>query len=117
MTVEYSEKFPDRPLCKVCKKNLAKRRGDKFRNKCSTCESGMSRFDRGYTKHKKDYCENKECTAIITSKKQLIVHHADSNHQNNDPSNLLTICRNCDALITDKNRDYLNIKYRGNVGI
>jgi len=77
----------------------------------------MSRHDRGYTKYKKDYCENEECTAKITSKKQLIVHHADSNHHNNDPDNLVTICRNCDALITDKNRDYLNIKYRGALGI
>jgi hypothetical protein len=29
---------------------------------------------------------------------QLCVHHADENHSNNAPSNLVTLCLNCHAL-------------------
>ena len=53
-----------------------------------------------YNKHKKDVCENTACTATIEDTCQLDVDHIDGNKQNNDPSNLMTLCANCHRLKT-----------------
>jgi 5-methylcytosine-specific restriction endonuclease McrA len=31
---------------------------------------------------------------------QLDAHHVDGNHENNDPTNIQTLCANCHRLVT-----------------
>ena len=59
-----------------------------------------------YKVHKKDACENPDCTATIISDRQLSVDHIDGNHDNNDPANLKTLCLNCHAYKTYMNGDF-----------
>jgi hypothetical protein len=62
--------------------------------------------NRGYTAHKKNYCENidgrlgKICTTTISHPKELTVDHIDGNHDNDDPDNLQTLCACCHNLKT-----------------
>ncbi len=99
-----------RPLCTKCNKNLAKKlKTGNYSNKCDTCRrkpesverrnakaiAKLKEEKRPYFKFRKDYCENAECTATITHPCQLDVDHIDGNHQNNDESNLMTLCANC----------------------
>lgn len=51
-----------------------------------------------YQKFKKDICE--ACGFIPVDKCQLDVDHIDGNHENNDESNLQTLCANCHRLKT-----------------
>ena len=65
-----------------------------------------------YTKHKKNYCENRdgrlnfECTATIMGEHMLDVDHIDGDPSNNDPSNLQTLCKNCHAHKSLVNEDW-----------
>ena len=59
-----------------------------------------------YVKYKKDICEC--CGFIPEDPCQLTVDHYDGDHYNNDPSNLITLCHNCHALKTFKQKDNLN---------
>ena len=61
-----------------------------------------------YKAHKKDICENPECTATIIHPRQLSVDHMDGDRNNNDPSNLQTLCLNCHAHKSFLNNDYVN---------
>lgn len=69
---------------------------------CLQCR-WLERFDRQtggariYRLEKKDYCE--KCL-VKYHKCQLDVDHIDNNHENNDPSNLQTLCANCHRLKT-----------------
>lgn len=60
---------------------------------------------RPYLSAKKDYCENCNFKAIHSS--QLDVDHIDGDRNNNDKSNLQTLCSNCHRLKTYLNKDYL----------
>lgn len=51
-----------------------------------------------YQKFKKDICES--CNFKPVDKCQLDVDHIDGNHNNNDESNLQTLCANCHRLKT-----------------
>lgn len=65
-----------------------------------------------YLKYRKDYCENidgrlgKACTADIWWEGMLDVDHIDGNPNNNDPSNLQTLCKNCHAVKSNIFGDY-----------
>lgn len=80
---------------------------------CSACRRkhgpGSSREWRRF---KKDFCENPNCTASDLISNQLDVDHIDGDKTNNDPSNLVTLCKNCHALKTFQNRDFLNLVHR-----
>lgn len=98
--------------CLICNKNLQMKRPPSsarangtttYRGFCQTCISSKDDMDstvRGqrdvYRKHKKDNCE--ECGFVPKHKCQLDVDHIDENHNNNDPSNLKTLCANCHRL-------------------
>lgn len=67
----------------------------------------------GYKKHRKDYCENEEgylgyyCTAsIVDPRYQLDVDHIDGDPTNNEPDNLMTLCKCCHSLKTIMFRDF-----------
>lgn len=67
-----------------------------------------------YLGFRKDYCENIDgrlghvCTTTITRMALLQVDHIDGNPQNNDPSNLQTLCACCHIEKTLTNKDYLS---------
>ena len=72
-----------------------------------------------YKQHRKTYCENidnrlghgKCTTTIIDPEWQLEVDHIDGNHDNNEESNLQTLCACCHRLKTRDNRDYLSLPH------
>jgi hypothetical protein len=79
-----------------------------------------------YLKHRKAYCENAKgdkagwlgykCTTTIVHTMQLDVDHLDGNPANNDPDNLLTLCKCCHAIKTNMFSDYAT-KGRKQLGI
>jgi hypothetical protein len=70
--------------------------------RCGSC------YNNGYTRFKKDYCE--ECGFVAIHRVQLDVDHIDGNHMNNDESNLQTLCANCHRLKTQVNSDHMPIR-------
>ncbi len=95
-----------RPTCAIdgCQ-NLARASGKKsklgfpfYKRHCSahTKELHIPKFH--YRQHKKDRCER--CGFVPLHTGQLDVDHIDNNHNNNDPANLQTLCKNCHALKT-----------------
>lgn len=99
----------DRPTCECGKPVRSKGRGESgirlWDRKCSVCRWGT------YTKFKKDYCE--ECGFIAVHRVQLDVDHIDGNHQNNNPSNLQTLCANCHRLKTQMSNDHMPVRGEG----
>lgn len=65
-----------------------------------------------YLKYRKDYCENVDarlgftCTTTIAIPAMLQVDHIDGNSDNNDPTNLQTLCACCHIHKTFTNKDY-----------
>lgn len=66
-----------------------------------------------YRQFRKDYCENIDgrldgnpCTTTIILLAQLDVDHIDGNPDNNDESNLQTLCKCCHTYKTLTNKDY-----------
>ena len=72
----------------------------RYKRMCHQCRT------KKYAAYKKDYCEL--CQFIPIWRGQLDVDHIDGNNQNNDPSNLQTLCANCHRLKTFNNRDFVN---------
>jgi hypothetical protein len=95
-----------RPLC-ICKQRPAAinyRKGNKvyYRKKCEICVKhgsighGLPRWQiAGYIK--KDYCE--KCGFKSKYQEQFDVFHIDGHLENSRPSNLKTICANCQRIL------------------
>jgi hypothetical protein len=66
---------------------------------------------RPWKKFKKDTCE--QCGFIPAHPAQLDVDHIDGNKENNDISNLQTLCANCHRLKTFLNKEYLSNRKAG----
>ena len=100
-----------RPICKNCKKNPAAinyKKGNRiyYRSKCESCAryrgsmKGMPRWHQhGYIK--KNYCE--KCGYKSMHNEQFDVYHLDGDLNNCRPSNLKTICANCQRIIQKEN--------------
>ena len=96
-----------RPLCKNCKKkpaaiNYYKDNRAFYRSKCESCAryngagKGMPRWARqGY--QKKSQCE--KCGFKSSHSEQFDVYHIDGDLTNCRPTNLKTICANCQRLL------------------
>lgn len=65
-------------------------------------------YQKPYTKYKKDKCEH--CGFIPVHSCQLDVDHIDGNNENNNITNLQTLCANCHRLKTYLNKDWENKK-------
>jgi len=83
-----------------CSKTCYKRHGKKFKGHSNGIQENRNLKARPYIKHKKIKCEC--CGFIPKHLCQLDVHHVDGNHENNDPTNLQTLCANCHRLETAK---------------
>lgn len=101
---------PSSPLlCLCCGKELKKRQ----QKWCSRYCKGKVRLIKFramqlreiYRPHKKDKCEL--CGFVPVHSCQLDVDHIDGNRNNNDPSNLQTLCSNCHRLKTQLNKDFI----------
>jgi hypothetical protein len=73
---------------------------------CCRTKSNVNRVK--LAKYKKDYCEL--CGFVADHRAQLDIDHIDGDHQNNDITNLQTLCANCHRLKTHQNKDWENKK-------
>jgi len=72
---------------------IAVREKDKWR-----CRERKIQYKKPYRAHRGGVCE--KCGFEPEHPCQLDVDHRDGNHENNDPSNLQTLCANCHRLKT-----------------
>lgn len=137
----YNESM-DRPLCIVCNKNLARKRGpDKFRPKCMPCTIGSDSEVKKY-KYKLEYERKRRetgtaprqrsrrgkvngyqketscnsCGFVAAHSCQLDIDHIDGDRTNNSHENLQTLCSNCHRLKTQTEKDYLPLYKRESKG-
>jgi 5-methylcytosine-specific restriction endonuclease McrA len=99
------------PDCNRPAHNIGK---NKFRKMCTyhhDLKYGMKASS--HKKYRKDYCENEAgylgyyCTAsIVDPRYQLDVDHIDGDPSNDNPDNLMTLCKCCHALKTIMFRDF-----------
>lgn len=83
---KYREENPEKALACALKsqsKPEARRRRKEY----------MVLYNAPYRIHLKDRCE--DCGLIPKSLSQLDIHHIDENKNNDDPSNLKTLCATC----------------------
>jgi hypothetical protein len=95
-----------RPICKICNKkpaaiNYRKAGRVYFRSKCESCArygvpQGVPLWERsGY--QKKEQCE--KCGYKSKHQEQFDVYHIDGRLDNCRPTNLKTICANCQRIL------------------
>ena len=94
-----------RPLCKTCGEkpcavNYHKDQKIFYRSDCDTCARGARPnkprwLQAGY--RKKDHCE--KCGYSSKHTEQFNVYHVDGNLNNCRPTNLKTICANCQRIL------------------
>lgn len=111
MRLKKPEAIEVQGVCVVCKVNKQHNKGGgKYRPVCSGCARERSGKRRHPYKNKivglyrKDYCE--ECGFVAKHSCQLDVDHIDGNHNNNEESNLQTLCANCHRYKTWLNKDW-----------
>lgn len=98
-------------ICVVCNKNVQKSKvGGKYRAICSPCDKKRHKTEtarktarRASAKQKRPYRQYVEstcsrCGFVAEHICQMDVHHKDHNHENDDPTNLVTLCANCHRL-------------------
>ena len=59
----------------------------------------MKTYRRPWRQYVKDHCERCPYVSQHEELKDMDVHHLDENKQNNDPSNLQTLCATCHRLV------------------
>jgi hypothetical protein len=96
--------------CTRCESPMKPKANKIFCSRGCKEKSRRSRNARPYKVHKKMVCER--CKFIPEHMCQLDVDHIDGNSQNNDISNLMTLCANCHRLKTKKNKDWNRLEYR-----
>jgi len=94
-----------RPLCQTCGEkpcgiNYYKDKKAYYRSECDSCARGARPkkprwAQSGYKK--KDYCE--KCGFKSKHPEQFNVYHVDGDLDNCRPSNLKTVCANCQRII------------------
>lgn len=103
----------NRPRCacgNLCKTNGYNSKGRvKYQSICSPCaKSKHSEKKMKLKRLKGDSCSL--CGFIPVHSCQLDVDHIDGNRDNNDKSNLMTLCANCHRLKTFINKDWASKK-------
>ena len=85
-------------ICVACGPvTIRKKRENAWR--CNRAHVPRNRIPKNkpYRKYKGFFCNR--CGFVALVPHQLDVHHKDHNHDNNDPTNLETVCANCHRLI------------------
>jgi hypothetical protein len=111
-TWKYRKPEPSnvRGLCVLCLTKPQRKKNEKYLALCGQCnkkeygkgdvKAQTKRQDlnvrRPYRALVKKICD--KCGFIPVSLCQLDVHHIDGNHQNNEATNLQTLCANCHRL-------------------
>jgi 5-methylcytosine-specific restriction endonuclease McrA len=93
--------------CRICKHVKTINKYGRGAFICRVCKK-LPASVRSYIIHKKEVCE--ECAFVPINICQLQVDHIDGNHENNDLSNLKTMCANCHILKTFLNKEHSNKK-------
>lgn len=102
-----------REVCVSCNKNLQKRIGSTnlYKPICSQCDKRRYGYKyknrvqvKGYRKYKTNICSM--CSFTSDYSCQFDVDHIDGNHQNDNVTNLQTLCANCHRLKTYINKDW-----------
>ena len=84
-------------MCETCGEQPKRYKGqstagtDIYGKDCNSCHKGM--FDRPWLKFRGSSCEMCNYTPFFPG--SLDVHHIDGDKNNNDPSNLSTLCATC----------------------
>ena len=97
-------------ICSLCGSVRIRLRDKKNKTASSRwrCETvykeKMQRYRAPHHAYRKEVCEHCGFEPVHIS--QLDVDHIDGNNQNNDPSNLQTLCANCHRLKTHLNKDW-----------
>ena len=94
-----------RPLCRICGErpvavNYYKENKAYYRTKCDTCARGSQPAKPRWAQYgykKKDKCE--KCGYSSKYPEQFNVFHIDGNLDNCRPSNLKTVCANCQRVL------------------
>ena len=94
-----------RPLCKICNSrpvaiNYQKNSRIYYRSKCDHCAKGRGIGVPGWKRagyKKKDQCD--KCGFKSKSSEVFNVFYVDGELTNNRPSNLKTVCANCQRLL------------------
>jgi len=121
--IVYHYAMLDRPICQKCGKNKAKQKGMRsgrmrYGALCSGCYKRRVRIEGAippkysaeeraalharnyrkapYRRYLGGICSR--CGFVPELLCQLVIHHIDHNHRNNDPVNLQTLCHNCHHL-------------------
>jgi hypothetical protein len=120
---KIQEKFSHRPRCsndgceqpRMLSGNYKVDGSPSYKTLCSHCntEKYHENINRGgYSKYRKNYCENVDgrlgghiCTTTIIFSGQLEVDHVDGNPFNNKVNNLQTLCACCHAYKTNVMED------------
>ncbi len=92
--------------CIICKNNFETKTNKLF------CSRGCKESNRRkpWLKHRKTNCD--KCGFIPKHMCQLDVDHIDGNKENNNISNLQTLCANCHRLKSIENKDNINLRFR-----
>lgn len=101
-----------RGICITCNTNLQRNKGNgKYSAECQKCH--YLRIGRHTNSKMRKTHKLKQstlvcavCGFIAQHECQIDLDHIDGNHQNNDPSNLQTLCANCHRLKTYRNKDW-----------
>ena len=85
-------------LCVECETNPVRAKGytssgePRFDKYCSSCHRAF--YKAPWLKYRGDECE--ECGHVpLIGRWSLDVHHIDHDKSNNEPENLMTLCKNC----------------------
>lgn len=97
----------DRPICSNCGRQPCMSEGTRtilgfkiYKKFCTRCWKMRYRRDYKYKIARIDVCQR--CGFIPEDLCQLDVHHMDGDHENNNLTNLITLCANCHRLYTCK---------------
>ena len=116
---------PNRPFCENCKTTLAKPNGkskygfQKWHKYCSTCAKAAYNKKNGFLLCKKSACE--QCGFVAEDTCQLDIVYKDGNSKNKEPTNIVTLCANCNRLhqknLRENNKSILDITIDADVRI
>lgn len=98
-----------RRMCTVCERrpaaiNYKKEGKTYYRKKCETCARGAKRGKPRWQQHgyeKKKHCDY--CGYSSLHEEQFDVFHVDGKLNNCRPSNLKTVCANCQRILQKEN--------------